>query len=208
MRQRPASERGFTLIEMMIALMIFGMLAAAGASLLAFGVRAQAVAGHKLDDIAALYRLDGVLTGDLAQAVVRPVRDMGGGTRPPFEGASGAVFLRVVRGGWANIDAAPRPSLQRVDYALDDTGTIVRIAYPMLDGSPPLPPARMLGGVAGIAVRYRLRGAWSDAWQGKPEAPLPDAVEITITRRDGAVFRELLLVGTGNAMSVGTGNAG
>ena len=32
---------------------------------------------------------------------------------------------------------------------------------------------------------------------------MPDAVEMTITRADGTVFRELFLVGTGNAMASG-----
>ena len=209
MTQRASmSQRGFTLVEMMIALLIFGLLAAAGASLLAFGVRAQGVAGRKLDDIAALYRLDGVLAADLAQALPRATRDMDGTVRPAFEGASGATFLRLVRGGWDNLDAAPRASVQKVDYILGDDGTIGRVAYPMLDGARPLPPAAMLTGVATVALRYRLRGAWSDSWRGKPGIPLPDAVELTITRSDGTVFREMFAVGTGSAVSAGTTDAG
>lgn len=194
-------QTGFTLIEMMIALLIFGLLAAAGVSLLSFSVRAQAVAGKKLDDVAALYRLDGVLVADLAQALPRAVRDESGATRPGFESGGGATLLRLVRGGWDNIDGAARPSMQKVDYVLSENGTIDRVAYPMLDGAPPLPPATMLTNVSAASLRYRLAGAWSDSWQGNPSAPLPDAVEMTITRTDGTVYRELFLVGTGNAMT-------
>ena len=50
-------EAGFTLIEVMIALMIFGMIAAAGVALLAFSVRAQGASGAALDDIGAINRL-------------------------------------------------------------------------------------------------------------------------------------------------------
>lgn len=202
------AERGFTLIEMMIALLIFALLAAAGVSLLSFGVRAQAVAGKKLDDVAALYRLDGVLVADLAQALPRSVRDEGGAARPAFEGGNGTTLLRLVRGGWDNVDGAPRASVQKVEYVLSENGTIDRIAYPMLDGASPLPPATMLANVATVSLRYRLAGAWADRWQGQPAMPLPDAVEMTITRADGTVFRELFLVSTGNTMSKPVTNAG
>lgn len=201
-------DAGFTLIEMMISLLIFGLLAAAGVSLLSFGVRAQAVASRKLDDVAALYRLDGVLVADLAQALPRNARDEGGAVRPAFEGGNGATLLRLVRGGWDNVDGAPRASVQKVDYVLSENGTIDRIAYPMLDGAAPLPPATMLAGVSTVTLRYRMAGAWADRWEGRAATPLPDAVEMTITRTDGTVFRELFLVGTGNAMSKPITNAG
>lgn len=203
-----SGQRGFTLVEMMISLLIFGLLAAAGVSLLSFGVRAQAVAGKKLDDVAALSRLDGVLVADLAQALPRATRDEGGAIRPAFEGGNGATLLRLVRGGWDNVDGAPRPSVQKVEYVLGEKGTIDRIAYPMLDGAAPYPSATMLTGVASVSLRYRLAGAWADRWQGQPDTPLPDAVEMTITRSDGTVFRELFLVGIGRSMTKRMANAG
>lgn len=208
MSLRRSAVNGFTLIEMMIALLIFALLAAAGVSLLSFGVRAQAVAGKKLDDVAALYRLDGVMVADLAQAMPRRTRDEGGGVHPAFEGNDGRTLLRLVRSGWDNIDGAPRASVQKVAYVLSDDGAIQRVAYTMLDGAAPLPAATMLTKVATVGLRYRLAGAWSDKWLSGPDAPLPDAVEMTITRADGTVFRELFLVGTGNAVAAGTTNAG
>ena len=44
-----SAEHGFTLVEVMIALMIFGMLAAAGVAILTFSVRAQTATGKRLD---------------------------------------------------------------------------------------------------------------------------------------------------------------
>ena len=76
-------------------------------------------------------------------------------------------------------------------------GVIERVAYPMLDGAAALPAAAMLDRVSQVSLRYRLAGAWSSSWQGQPRTPLPDAVEMTITRTDGVVFRELFLVGSG-----------
>ena len=108
---RRFAEHGFTLVEVMISLLIFGLLAAAGVALLSFSVRAQGLTGARLEAVSARNRLSSILTADLAQAVVRTTRGEGGEMLPAFAGESGsngAVLLRVVRGGWSNLDGAPR----------------------------------------------------------------------------------------------------
>lgn len=195
------AQQGFTLVEMMIALLIFGLLAAAGAALLSFSVRAQGITAAKFDDIGALQRLSSAMAADLAQASNRPGRDETGVVRPAFVGAadgSTTPMLRLARAGWSNFDDAARPTVQRVDYLLEN-GAIERVAYPMLDGAQPLPPAVLLDHVASVRLRYRLAGAWSDRWEGQPGIPLPEAVEIAATRSDGTALRLVLLVGTGYA---------
>ncbi len=194
---RDTSEAGFTLIEVMIALMIFGMIAAAGVALLAFSVRAQGASGAALDDIGAINRLSSILTADLAQAVDRPTRDQNGTRLPAFTGGSGQVpMLRLVRGGWSNIDQSPRATLQKVEYQLT-AGGIERIGYPALDGAAPLPAALIVEGVRQAAWRFRYAGAWSGRWEGTPVAALPQAAELTLVREDGRSYRMLFLVGTG-----------
>lgn len=197
---RRRGEAGFTLVEVMVSLLIFGLLAAAGVALLSFSVRAQGTTARKLDDVSAMNRLSSLLTADLAQASIRPTRTEGGELLPAFTGESGAgggaPLLRFVRGGWSNLDAAPRASGQKVDYALID-GALARIAYPMLDGAAPLPPTAILPRVRQVALRYRLQGAWSDRWAGSARAPLPDALELRLVREDGVETRQLFLVGTG-----------
>ena len=101
-----------------------------------------------------------------------------------------------MRGGWSNLDGAARPSLQKVEYRVDEEA-IDRVAYPMLDGAEPYPPGAMLNDVRAMALRYRFHGAWSDRWDGSQGAALPQAVELTVTRKNGVVLRELFLVGTG-----------
>jgi general secretion pathway protein J len=196
MTGRAHTQTGFTLVEMMVALLIFGILAAAGVALLASAVRAQGIATKKLDEVGSLNRLDAVMTADLAQAMPRATRDETGTARPAFEGGNGAPLLRLVRSGWENPDSDDRANLQKVEYRLNG-GAIERVAYPMLDGAASLPAAVMLDRVSQVKLRYRLAGAWSDTWQGQPRTPLPDAVEMRITRTDDVVFRELFLVGSG-----------
>ncbi|MDQ2878504.1 MAG: type II secretion system minor pseudopilin GspJ [Pseudomonadota bacterium] len=200
MIERPTfREQGFTLVEVMISLLIFALLAAAGVAILSFSVRAQAATGKKLDDIGAVERLDSVLSADLAQAVIRPARNQAGDTLPAFFGATGSTtepMIRLVRGGWSNLDNAPRASVQKVEYRFVE-GAIERDAYPMLDGAAPMPGSKLVDHVRGVSFRYRLAGAWSDHWDGSGGAPLPQAMEMQLVRDDGTTLRLLYLVGTG-----------
>lgn len=194
----PRSEAGFTLIEVMVSLLIFGMIAAAGVAILSFSVRAQGTTGAKLDDMTALTRTVSILSADLAQARDRGARDEAGTMMPAFVGQSGsgaAPMLRFVRAGWSNLDGAPRASLQKVAYQVQDA-TLQRIAYPMVDGAQGLPPAALMTHVRQVALRYRIAGAWSDRWDGTAGVPLPDALELRVQRDDGTLFRQLFLVGS------------
>lgn len=190
-------QAGFTLIEVMVSLLIFGMLAAAGVAILSFSVRAQGVTSAKLDDLSALNRTIALVSGDLAQAKSRATRDPAGMSIPAFVGvSSGVPLVRFVRGGWSNIDAAARPSTQKVEYGLAD-GVFQRIAYPMLDGAAPMAPVALLTRVRAVTARYRYKGAWTDRWDGSGGAALPDAIEFAVEREDGVVFRAVALVGSG-----------
>jgi general secretion pathway protein J len=194
-------ERGFTLVEVLVALTIFGLIAAGGVAILSFSVRAQGATAAKLDDVTALNRTVSVLSADLAQAQFRPARDERGTVLPAFVGEGASTLdpmLRLVRGGWSNLDGLARPSAQKVAYRVVN-GTLERISWPMLDGAVAQPPAALLTGVREARLRYRFRGAWSDRWDGSGPAPLPDALELRLVRRDGRQYRALFLVGTGYA---------
>ena len=196
---RDEREAGFTLVEVMIALLIFSMLAVAGVAILSFSVRAGAATGARLDGAAALNRTLSVLSADLAQAVDRPARDESGTVRPAFSGEAGtaaAPMLQLVRGGWSNLDAAPRPGLQKVAYQVE-RGALERVAYPQIDGAAPLAPAVLMTGVRDVRLRYRIAGAWSDRWDGTAGAALPQALDLTVVRTDGTTWHQLFLVGNG-----------
>ncbi len=188
---RPA-ERGFTLVEVMIALMIFGMIAAAGVAILSFSVRAQGATNARLDQVSGIARLGAALAADLAQAQDRPARDERGVLRPAFVGEPQAMTL--ARGGWGNFDGVARASVQKAQWWLEG-GAIVRQGWPMLDGAPPLDPATIVDHVRSLAFRYRVAGAWTDRWQGRDGVALPQAVELIVIRDDGVRYRQLFYVG-------------
>ena len=196
------TQEGFTLVELMVSLMIFGILSAAGVALLSFSVRAQEAAEARLDELSQLRRLNSLLAGDLGQAAPRVHRDESGGVRPAFTGASGeaqGTALAFVRRGWENVEGRQRPSLQKVEYRFEE-GRLVRIGYPLVDGAAPMPGITMLTGVAALRLRFRdSEGSWRDRWDPSEPAQIPVAVELVAQIEGSGRVRQLFLTGSGGA---------
>lgn len=193
-------ETGFTLVELMVALLIFGMLSAAGVALLSFSVRAQEAADTRLAALAELRRASAILTSDLAQAAPRLSRDEAGAVHAAFGGGTGRAdepALLLVRRGWANYDGSPRSSLQKVEYRLSDD-RLERRAYGHVDGAAGFEPVTLVNGVEALRLRYRdARGEWRDRWDPAQPTQMPRAVEMVLDLEDGASIRQLFLVETG-----------
>jgi general secretion pathway protein J len=182
---RPNRSGGFTLVEMMVALFIFGLLASGAVMLLRFSVDAEAQSRQKLGEIAQIRRFVAVWNADLAQAVPRLARDEDGQKRLAFEygdSLGDGVFLRLTRGGWSNYSGDPRPSMQKVEYRLNGQ-RLERRGYEQLDGAWPEDGSLLLDGVSGVTMRLReKRGTWLSDWNPTVAREMPVAAEITVER--------------------------
>lgn len=180
-------EHGFTLVEMMVALFIFALLAAAGVTLLSVGVRAQATAGSRLEDTAQLRRMSSLLANDLAQIVPRTARDANGQALRAFtgnDGKSNPLVLGFVRAG-----------AQRVDVALEGK-TLVRRGYKAIDGTADANTMVLAENVTALSMRYRDRkGEWRPRWDNVLIDSLPAAVEMTVTRDKAAPLTLAFIAG-------------
>jgi general secretion pathway protein J len=192
-------QGGFTLIEMLIALTIFGMLTAGGVALLSFSVTSQEVTERQLATLGSIRRAGALITADLAQAAPRPWRDGTGTQQPALTGAAGREtrVMVLVRGGWDNPDQLPRASLQRVEYRLQG-GRLIRIGFTSVDGGGAAAVTTLIHEVQQLQLRFRDReGLWRDAWTPVDPAELPVAVELTVSSARFGPVRQLFLVGTG-----------
>jgi general secretion pathway protein J len=190
------TRNGFTLVELMVALLIFGLLSASGVALLSFGVDTRARATERIDGLSAALRTRSLMTADLAQAAPRLYRREDGSLSPAFRAEEDELLLALVRRGWANEEGEPRASLQRVEYRLRD-GRFERVAFAHVDGARAGPTAVLLTGVRSVALRYRIGGEWRDDWTALRPELLPQAIEAVISVDGAPELRQLFLVGVG-----------
>jgi general secretion pathway protein J len=176
-------RNGFTLVEMLVALGIFALLAAAGVGVLRSSVNVQGAVDTRLTAMSGLARLNAMLSNDLGQAVDRPSRAPSG-QRPAFVGdESGMAF---VSGGRANIDGAPRSELQRIEWR-SASGTLQRKGFTAVDGNDEGIASPLARDIRKAAFRYRLiDGSWNPSFTSTMQQPLPTAVELTMTPSAGA----------------------
>ena len=178
-----STEAGFTLVEMLVAMLIFAVLAVAGVGLLRQSVDTQAAIDHRLDGISAQERVAALFTADLGQATARPPVGLGESRQLSFRGTPSSVSL--IRGGWANPDGLPRSSLQRVEWT-GSKSNVSRVAHHFLDGSDPGQPAIIQRDVEAFVLRYRRAdGSWTESFSSTEREMLPVAVELTARARGG-----------------------
>lgn len=187
-------RNGFTLVEMLVALTIFALIAGGALSLLRFSVDAELASRGKIDEIAQGRRFVSLWAADMAQAVPRTSRDTAGTPGRALE-SGGAVLVRLTRSGWANVDGAARPSLQKVEYTFDGT-SLRRAGYPFPDGAAPEPAVAVLPLTGVPTLRFRGKdGVWRATWEPQRAAELPTAVELLLPRPGGEPMRIVSLVG-------------
>jgi general secretion pathway protein J len=148
--------KGFSLVEMLVALAALSILATGGVLLTSVSTDAKEILDERQADTTAMLRLRAMLDSDLGQAAGRRARDESG--RKPQAALSGqaasrtGVFLQLVRRGWSNPLGEDRASLQYVEYRLRD-GRIERLTRRHVDGSQPQNAQLLLEGVRSVRPR-------------------------------------------------------
>ena len=192
---RRSAQQGFTLIEMLIALTIFGMLTAAGVALLTVSARTQETSDRLLAEFGQVRRLSALLTADLGQAATRMHRDAEGRTQRAFAGADGQddMLLLFVRRGWDDGDGGS--GAQRGGYRVAD-GQLQRVAFSRVDGAGQATVSPLVDRVRGVRLRYRdERGEWRPSWADPDPVRLPTAVELVADSARYGPVRMLFTVG-------------
>ena len=194
--QRGRVPDGFTLIEILVAITIFIIMAAMAYGGLRVILESRDSYERNSDRLAELQTFFMLMERDIGQAVDRPVRDNFGDTQPSLSGNENG--LELTHAGVRNPAGFARSHLQRVAYVLDQ-GAVVRLVWPVIDRAQDTEPARsdVLRDVQSMQLRYLDAGRqWQTDWPADkqndktPEA-LPRAVEVSIEYRDWGTLTRL-----------------
>lgn len=204
-----ATARGFTLLELLVALAVFAIMATAAYSGLSNVLLTRAAVEQQNRRLAAVQLAVFRLEQDIQQAVPRGIRDEYGDPQPALRG--GALLdeaLILTRAGWDNPLGQPRATLQRVAYRLRE-GRLWRLHWDALDRGGAHGPREtlLIDQVREFRARFLDQDeTWRADWPPPADATaddrppnlnrLPRAVEITLTLEDwGAITRLLPLSG-------------
>lgn len=198
--------RGFTLIELVVAMFIAAVMFVMGYGALRQALQNRERVAASQDRLVALQTAVRVLTQDFAQVAPRPIRDvLGSGVEAAiFADPRTQTLVTFTRDGWANPSGLPRSTMQRVSYEYQN-GSLWRLHWPVLDATQGTISSRreLLKDVTAVKFRYLANpGEWHEEWppqgaQNAPGAPpgqllrlRPLAVEITLEGADfGSITR-------------------
>lgn len=193
---------GFTLIEVLVALAVFGVLSVVAYMALGQTLANADLLGERMERLEAIQRTVRYLDADLMQTAPRPVRGLlGDGYEPAIRSSFGSEYaLEVTHGGWSNPAGLPRGTLQRSAYRIED-GELLRFHWRVLDrtiNNEPIETA-LLDGVESIVFRFLTTdGEPSEQWPPQNAAGpsgfrlRPRAVEVVLTLTDEGEIRRLV----------------
>ncbi len=185
------NQRGFTLIEILVAVAIFGIISVAAYTVLDSGLRTQQHVEERLGHLAQLQRLFYNLSQDVAYLTQRQSRNDLGDQEPIIFGESDVMgtsfMLAFNRANWRNPAKFPRSHLQHVEYRFEEE-KIYRRYRVYLDAAPNSPEVDRLLATDIESVRLEFKspnGQWSDGWGQFSEmrGRLPRAMRIVVTSK-------------------------
>ncbi|MEJ2572532.1 MAG: type II secretion system minor pseudopilin GspJ [Gammaproteobacteria bacterium] len=184
-------SKGFTLLELLVSLAIFAILATMAYTALNTVMNARKEVEKRAARLTELQTAFMAMERDIEEAVARPVRDDLGDEQPALKGGGvGTNVLMLTRTGWRNPLGVARSDLQRVAYGFTNH-QLLRESWGTLDRGPGNEPYQevLINGVSAVDVRFlgqdrQWLGYWPPesniAAQNPDLAQMPLAVEISV----------------------------
>ena len=129
-----ANRLGFTLVEMMTSLAIFGVIGLMATQILTGTIRVGETTRERGAALSDVQRAMDIIGRDIMQLTRRGVQDELGESTAPVV-VSGTSLLELTRVGWQNPLGKRRSEVQRVAYVHRDDA-LIRLFWPVLDRAP------------------------------------------------------------------------
>lgn len=194
-------NKGFTLLELLVALSIFSIL-----SVIAYGglqtvISTKQSSQQAADRISELQLVMLRVSNDLRQSVARKIRAEQGEFLSAMQSSNdGDAGIAWTRSGFRNPAHLKRSHVQRIAYKLKQQ-KLIRVTWPVLDLAQDTESVEneVLSGVEHVEWRFlNERNEWLSSWpeEGQEEqSPLPQAVEFNLELKDWGKIRRLILLG-------------
>ncbi|MFT5692889.1 MAG: general secretion pathway protein J [Oceanicoccus sp.] len=202
LKNEPKYLSGFTLIEVMLAMVItafIALLAYSGLNVAMTAATQHEKQARQLGDIQLPLT---IIERDVRHAVARPIVDGYNEILPAFKGDTVSDHvLMLTRRAWDNPRGLPRGDIQRVRYSLEND-ELWRESWSVLDRTSDeegMHRTRLLTGVVNLELNFLdggsvdgsqspLGGTWIGSWEKKTELPL--ALELKLALKNfGEVTR-------------------
>lgn len=190
-------QRGFTLMEILIALFIFTILSFLMVAALRTVINAQSGSEDKAERLRRLQMALLIMSRDIEQTVDRPVVNSSGKEEVAFIG--GPKGFELTHAGFANpTGVLARSTLQRTGYSWNED-TLYRLTWPVLDQTPEtkMSKRRLLTDVVEAHFQYLDKeGRFRDAWplESDTKQPLPRAIRVYLTIAQWGQMSQLYLI--------------
>lgn len=194
-------QRGFTLLELLVALSIFSIL-----SVMAYGglqsvITTKNSTQQAADRIAEIQLVMMRISNDLRQTVSRKIRDEYGDFLYAMQSSkNGDETMAWTRAGYRNPAHLKRSHMQRVAYKLEQQ-KLIRVTWPVLDRAQDTEAleSEVLSNIESIEWRFlNNENEWVSAWPEEGDKaelyPLPKATEFTLELQDWGKIRRLILL--------------
>jgi len=194
--------RGFTLIEVIIAMSIFAILAILSYSGLHSVIMSKTSTEASLERLQELQMTMLTLNSDLQQISNRDAHDALGGSLQKLSTQSSEYLIEFTRSGWRNPANLQRSSLQRVAYQIKDDA-LVRIYWPHVDRADDEQRVErtLIHNIESLEIRFlNADKEWKEDWPSATAltsadpAALPAAIDVRLKMNDWGEIKRLIKV--------------
>lgn len=186
-------SRGFTLLEILVAIAIFSIMAVFSYQTLQQVLNTNKYLQQQADELAQLQFTFGRFLEDVAQLTQRSIRDEFGATETALLGSP--QILKLTRSGWENPLESKRSNLQRVEWFLEGKN-LYRQYWTVLDRTRFNQPIKtvLLKEVETLEFRYLDNtNTWQKEFPTKqPTKTTLKAVEITLSLKNWGKLQRIV----------------
>lgn len=195
-------QSGFTLIEVIIAMAIFAIVATLSYTGLQSVINSKTRTEASLDRLKQLQLSMLTIGTDMQQLVDRNGKDALGGVLRKLTTHEVDTVISFTRGGWRNPAHRARSTLQRVTYYIEEN-TLYRRYWYHVDRADDeqFVDRELINNIDELNLRFLDdKDAWSESWPSDENiahganTPLPKAIEINLIMSDWGQITRLIKV--------------